>query len=290
MTTAGFDQRDGFIWHDGKMTPWRETKVHVLNHGLHYASSVFEGIRCYNGRIFKLREHIERLLYSAEVMDLVPPYSLEQIEQAVHESLKVNKITDGYIRPVIWRGSEKMAVAAKGASVHLAVACWPWPAYFSPEARMKGISLITSKWRRPAPDCAPVHAKAAGLYMICTLAKHAAMDMGFDDALMIDYRGQIAESTASNIFFVMKGEIHTPRPDCFLNGITRQTVIELAKKRGLKVHERAIVPDELVAAEEVFVTGTAAEVTPVNKIDNHTYKIGPVTQQMMEDYTKLVTS
>ena len=245
MATSGtsFDSLEGQIWYDGKLVPWQDADVHVLTHGLHYGSCVFEGERSYGGNIFKLREHTDRLIGSALTMGFEIPYSAEEIDTACNEVCKVNGITDGYIRPVAWRGSEMMGVSAQNNTIHLAIAAWPWPSYFSPEARMKGIRLKTSKWRRPAPDTAPVHAKAAGLYMICTLSKHEAERQGYDDALMLDWRGQVAESTGANIFMVMgDGKLHTPTPDCFLNGITRQTVIGLAKARGIEVIERAIAP------------------------------------------------
>jgi branched-chain amino acid aminotransferase len=291
MAASGtsFDSLEGQIWYDGKLVPWKSANVHVLTHGLHYASCVFEGERSYGGKIFKLRAHTDRLLKSAEAMGFAIPYNADQIDAACKEVCKVNGIVDGYLRPVAWRGSEMMGVSAQNNTIHLAIAAWPWPSYFSPEARMKGIRLKTSKWRRPAPDTAPVHAKAAGLYMICTLSKHAAEREGYDDSLMLDYRGQIAEATGANIFMVMgDGKLHTPTPDCFLNGITRQTVIELAKARGIEVIERAIMPDELSKATEVFLTGSAAEVTPVGVIDDHKFTVGDITKMMIDDYDKAV--
>ena len=291
MATSGtsFDSLEGQIWYDGKLVPWKSANVHVLTHGLHYASCVFEGERSYGGKIFKLRAHTDRLLKSAEAMGFAIPYNADQIDAACKEVCKVNGIVDGYLRPVAWRGSEMMGVSAQNNTIHLAIAAWPWPSYFSPEARMKGIRLKTSKWRRPAPDTAPVHAKAAGLYMICTLSKHAAERDGYDDSLMLDYRGQIAEATGANIFMVMgDGKLHTPTPDCFLNGITRQTVIELAKGRGIEVIERAIMPDELSKATEVFLTGSAAEVTPVGVIDDHKFTVGDITKVLIDDYDKAV--
>jgi branched-chain amino acid aminotransferase len=291
MATSGtsFDSLEGQIWYDGKLVPWQDADVHVLTHGLHYGSCVFEGERSYGGNIFKLREHTDRLIGSALTMGFEIPYSAEEIDTACNEVCKVNGITDGYIRPVAWRGSEMMGVSAQNNTIHLAIAAWPWPSYFSPEARMKGIRLKTSKWRRPAPDTAPVHAKAAGLYMICTLSKHEAERQGYDDALMLDWRGQVAESTGANIFMVMgDGKLHTPTPDCFLNGITRQTVIDLAKARGIEVIERAISPDELANATEVFLTGTAAEVTPVGEIDEHKFSVGDISKWLIADYDKAV--
>ena len=288
MTIIPFDDRDGVIWFNGKLVPWRDAKVHVLNHGLHYGSCVFEGERVYGGRIFKLREHSERLFASARELGFDLPYSLGDIEQASLAVVAEQKIVDGYVRPVAWRGSEMMAVSARKNRIHIAIAAWPWPTYFTAEARLRGIRLAIAKWRRPAPDTAPTKSKAAGLYMICTLSKHAAEDAGYDDALMLDYRGRIAESTGSNIFLIQDGELHTPIPDCFLDGITRQTVIGLARARGLKVTERAIMPDELVRTQEVFLTGTAVEVTPVGEIGPYKFTVGPVTRQLMEDYEQLV--
>jgi len=284
-----FDKLDGQIWYDGKMVPWQDADVHVLTHGLHYGSCVFEGERSYSGNIFKLREHTDRLLMSGEVLGFKIPFSADEIDAACNEVCKVNGIVDGYIRPVAWRGSEMMGVSAQANTIHLAIAAWPWPSYFSPEARAKGIRLKTSKWRRPAPDTAPVHAKAAGLYMICTLSKHAAEAEGYEDSLMLDWRGQVAEATGANIFMVMgDGKLHTPTPDCFLNGITRQTVIGLAKARGIEVIERAIAPEELANATEVFLTGTAAEVTPVGEIDDHKFTVGDISKWLIADYDKAV--
>lgn len=291
MAASGtsFDNLDGQIWYDGKLVPWQSANVHVLTHGLHYGSCVFEGERSYAGKIFKLREHTERLLNSAEVLGFEIPFGAAEIDAACNEVCAANGIVDGYIRPVAWRGSEMMGVSAQSNTIHLAIAAWPWPSYFSPEARMKGIRLKTSKWRRPAPDTAPVHAKAAGLYMICTLSKHAAEKDGFDDALMLDWRGQVAEATGANIFMVMgDGKLHTPIPDCFLNGITRKTVMELAKAHGIEVIERVIMPEELANATEVFLTGTAAEVTPVGEIDQHKFSVGEVTNLLIDDYDKAV--
>jgi len=289
MSLIPFDDRDGHIWYDGAMVPWRDSKVHVLSHALHYGSSVFEGERVYAGEVFKLNAHSERLIESARVMDMKIPYSVEEINEATKQVIKAAGIIDGYVRPVAWRGSEMMGVSAQKNTIHLAIAAWEWPSYFDPAARMKGIKLQTSKWHRPAPDCAPVHAKAAGLYMICTLSKHAAEREGFHDALMLDYRGQVAEATGANIFFVMSdGKLHTPTPDCFLDGITRRTVIDIARYRGLEVVERAIMPDELKNASEVFLTGTAAEVTPVGQIDDLTFTPGRVCQVLLDDYMALV--
>ena len=284
-----FDDRDGVIWFNGEMIPWRDANVHFLSHGLHYASLVFEGERSYGGTIYKLREHTDRLIQSAAYLDFKIPYSADEIDAACIEVCKANNIVDGYIRPAAWRGSEMMAISAQQTTTHVAIAAWDWPSYFSPEARMKGITLKTAPWKRPAPESAPVHAKAAGLYMICTLSKHGVEKEGYHDALMLDYRGQVAESTGANIFFNMgDGKLHTPTPDCFLNGITRQTVIALAKKRGIEVIERAIMPDEIKNATEVFLTGTAADVTPVGKIDDITFTPGDICRMMIEDYDREV--
>jgi branched-chain amino acid aminotransferase len=289
MASTSFDDRDGQIWLNGGMVPWREANLHILSHALHYASSVFEGERAYGGAIFKLTEHSERLAYSARCLGFEIPFSVAEIDAACREVCAVNGIVDGYVRPVAWRGSEMMGVSAQATRINVGIAAWPWPSYFSPEARMKGISLRISDWRRPAPDTAPVTAKAAGLYMICTMSKHAAEAEGFEDALMLDWRGQVAEATGANIFFVMEdGRLHTPKPDCFLDGITRRTVIELARERGHEVVERVIMPDEMADAREVFLTGTAAEVTPVGRIADYTYTPGDITQTLMSDYEKAV--
>jgi branched-chain amino acid aminotransferase len=288
MAMIPYDDRDGFIWFDGKLVPWREAKVHFLTHALHYGSGVFEGIRAYGGHIFKLKEHSQRLLDGCKTMDMKIPYTLDDISNACLESLKANKIIDGYLRPLAWRGAEQMGVSAQQSKIHLAVAAWEWPNYFSAEAREKGIRLKTSKWRRPAPDTAPVHAKACGLYMICTISKHDAENSGYADSLMLDYRGRVAELTGANFFIVKNGDIHTPDPDCFLDGITRRTVIDLARKNGIKVHERVIMPDELKSADECFASGTAAEITPIGGIDDMVFKVGPVTRLLREQYEKLV--
>jgi branched-chain amino acid aminotransferase len=285
---ANLDDRDGHIWFDGKFVAWRDANIHVLTHALHYASCVFEGERVYDGQVFKLREHTQRLIDSATWLGFKIPYGLEEIEQATRATVARQGFADAYVRPVAWRGSEALGVSAHNNTIHLAIAVWEWPSYFSPEARLKGIRLTTAKWRRPSPDSAPVHAKASGLYMICTLSKHQAEHDGFDDALMLDWRGRVAESTGSNIFLGIGGELHTPTPDCFLDGITRRTVIGLARERQIKIVERAIMPEELAKAEEVFVTGTAAEVTPVGQIDQHHFKVGPITRILMQDYDRLV--
>ena len=289
MAGSTFDDRDGLIWYDGEMVEWRSANIHILSHALHYASCVFEGDRVYGGKIFKLTEHTERLINSGRILGFEIPYSVEEINAACIQCCEANDIIDGYVRPVAWRGSEMMGVSAQATKIHLAIAVWDWPSYFSPEARMKGIRLKTTEWRRPAPDTAPVHAKAAGLYMICTMSKHAAEDEGYDDALMLDWQGRVAECTGANIFFVMAdGKIHTPTPDCFLDGITRRSVIELAEKRGYEIIERRIMPEEIGAAGEVFVTGTAAEVTPVGAIDDHAFTVGEITRTLMADYDMLV--
>lgn len=288
MTIIPFDDRDGHIWFDGKFVPWRDAKVHVLTHGLHYGSCVFEGLRAYEGNIFKLHEHTVRLHKSAELLGFAIPYSVEELEKAQIETLKKQNITNGYLRPVAWRGSEMMAISAQQTKIHVAIAAWEWPSYFGKEAREKGLKLQIAKWARPAPNTAPTASKAAGLYMICTMSKHTAEAAGFNDALMLDYRGYVAEATGANLFFMFNREVHTPTPDCFLNGITRLTVIDLAKKRGLKVVERHIKPEEIKDAQECFLTGSAAEVTPIGQIDQWTYPVGPITKQLMDDYTKLV--
>ncbi len=288
MSILPFDDRDGVIWFNGELLPWRDCKLHVLSHGLHYGSCVFEGERSYAGRIFKMAEHHDRLINSGKVLGFKIPYSREEIDAAAMAVLEANKITDGYVRPVAWRGSEMMAVSAQQTRIHVAIAAWPWPAYFSPEARMKGIRMTFAQWKRPSPETAPSHSKAAGLYMICTLSKHAAESKGYADALMLDYRGLIAEATGANVFLVQDGKIHTPTPDCFLDGITRRTVIELAKHRGYEVIERAIRPEELAQTQEVFLTGTAVEVTPVAEIDDYRFQAGEITRNLMNDYDALV--
>ncbi|RKQ68478.1 branched-chain amino acid aminotransferase [Oceanibaculum indicum] len=285
MTLLPFDDRDGTIWFDGQLIPWRDAKLHVLSHGLHYASAVFEGERVYEGRIFKSTEHSARLVRSAELMDFKIPYSVEEIDRFKMETVAANGIVDGYIRPVAWRGSEMMGVSAQHNKIHLAIATWVWPSYFAPELRQKGIRLAISDWRRPAPNTAPTAAKAAGLYMICTLSKHKAEREGYQDALMLDYRGQVAEATGANIFLAFGDELHTPTPDCFLDGITRRTVIELAQRRGIKVVERAIMPEELEKAEQCFLCGTAAEVTPVGEIGPYRFTVGDMVRNLMDDYS-----
>ena len=283
---SGGDDRDGYIWMDGEFVPWRDTKVHVLTHALHYASSVFEGERAYGGKIFRSLDHSRRLHKSAGIMGFEIPFSVEQVEQAKTEALAKSGLESAYVRAVAWRGSEMMGVSAQNNTIHLAVAVWHWGDYFAD--KMKGIRMTHAQWRRPAPDTAPCHAKAAGLYMICTLSKHAAERDGYADALMLDYRGQIAEATGANIFFVRDGALHTPTPDCFLNGLTRQTAIRLAKERGIEVIERAIFPDELSTFSECFITGSAAEITPVAEIGEHTFKPGQISEALVNDYTALV--
>lgn len=285
-----FDDRDGFIWMNGKLVAWRDARLHVLSHALHYASAVFEGERVYSGRIFKSREHSERLARSAELLGFSLPVTVDELERAKAETVKANNIVDGYIRPIAWRGSEQMGVSAQASRINVAIATWVWPSYFPPEVRAKGIRVTMAQWRRPAPDTAPTASKAAGLYMICTMSKHAAEKAGFQDALMLDWRGQVAEATGANIFLVIDGEVHTPKADCFLDGITRRTVMDLARKRQFKVVERAVWPEDLGKAQEVFLTGTAAEITPVGEIDAHRYTPGAVTKVLIEDFERLVRS
>lgn len=288
-----FDQRDGFIWYNGEFTPWKDAKVHVLNHGLHYASCVFEGERIYSKKIFKSIEHSQRLHKSAEILGFEIPYSVEQLDKFKKEAVAKQNITDGYMRAFAWRGSEKMAISAQHNKIHVAIACWEWPPYYSQEAREAGLKLKFAKYKRPAPESAPVAAKAAGLYMICTISKHEAEKEGYNDALMLDYRGFLAEATGANLFLVMKnGELHTPLADAFLNGITRLTVIDLARAKGIKVVERHIKPEELADAQDAFLTGSAAEITRIGAIeDKYKYpQISQMTQDLMNDYHKLVRS
>ncbi len=288
MEIIPFDKRIGFIWYNGKFVEWQNATTHVLNHGLHYGSCVFEGLRVYGEKIYKLEKHTDRLFFSAQRMGIEVPYSKDEINNAQEETIKKMNIKYGYVRPVIWRGSEMMAISAQKNKINVAVATWEWPSYFTKEDRLKGISLQTAVWKRPPPDCIPTDTKAAGLYMICTLSKHEAEKNGFTDALMLDYKGRVSESTGSNIFLVINGEIHTPVPDCFLNGITRQAVIEIAKSEGMRVIERDIYPDEIKNAEEIFLTGSAVEVTPVGKIDNQTFKVGDITAKISSLYMKEV--
>ncbi|MBI6630563.1 branched-chain amino acid aminotransferase [Pontibaca salina] len=285
---AGYDDRDGQIWMDGKLVPWRDAKVHILTHAMHYASSVFEGERCYNGTIFKSREHSERLIRSGQLIDIDIPYSVDQIEEAKAAVLKANDMQDAYVRVVAWRGAgEDMGVASARNPVRMAVAAWEWGAYYG-DAKMQGAKLDIAKWKRPSPETIPSEAKAAGLYMICTMSKHAAEAKGCSDAMMLDYRGYVAEATGANIFFVKDGEVHTPLPDCFLNGITRQTVIEMLKERDITVHERHIMPEELDGFQQCWLTGTAAEVTPVGQIGDFRFEVGTLTREIAESYEKLV--
>ena len=285
MAGQPFDQREGVIWFNGELVPWADAKLHVLSHAMHYASSVFEGERAYGGEIFKLREHTERLFHSAEVLDMKIPYTVDEIDDACRQALAAQGYQDAYVRPVAWRGSEMMGVSAQDTKINVAIAVWEWPSYFDPEQRLKGIRLAISKWRRPDPQTIPCDSKAAGLYMICTLSKHTAERDGYDDALMYDYRGHVAEATGANIFFIdAAGDLHTPTPDCFLDGITRRTVIGLAKKRQLKVIERTIMPDELANFEQCFIVGTAAEVTPVSEIGEYHFTPGDITKTLWEDY------
>jgi branched-chain amino acid aminotransferase len=287
MALVPFDDRDGMIWWNGALRPWRDGKLHVLTHGLHYGSAVFEGERAYGGNIFKLREHSERLKRSAEILGYEIPYTLDEIDEACRQTLAANHLTDAYVRPIAWRGSEQLAVSAKLTTINLAVAVWAWPNLFGND-RMKGVRLGHATWKRPHPETAPTASKAAGLYMIGTMSKHQAEDAGFDDALMVDWRGRVAEATGANIFFVMDGELHTPTPDCFLDGITRRTVMGLARKHQIKVVERAIMPEEIPQASEVFLAGTAAEVTPVRQIAEHHFTPGPITERLLRDYEALV--
>jgi branched-chain amino acid aminotransferase len=288
MSIVPFDDRDGWIWLDGQFVPWREAKVHVLTHGLHYASSVFEGERMYGGEIFELTAHTERLFKSAEILDFEIPYTVAEIDRACVETCRKNGLEDAYLRPIAWRGSEMIGVSAQNTKIHVAIAVWDWPSYFSPEEAAKGIRLTWARYKRPSPETEPVHAKASGLYMICTVSKHIAEKDGFTDAMMLDYRGYVAESTGSNVFFIKDGVIHTPLPDCFLNGITRQSVIKLARSRGLEVIERHIKPEELSTFSECFVTGTAAEVTPVAQIGEYSFKPGALSLSLMDNYARMV--
>ena len=289
MALIPFDDRDGSIWFDGEMVPWRDAKTHSLSHGLHYASLVFEGERVYSGRVFKGGEHTARLRASAKILDFDVPISDDALEAAKHKVIKANNIVDGYVRAFCWRGSEMMAISAQQTTAHLAIAAWEWPSYFDPETKMKGITLDIAKWRRPAPESAPVHAKAAGLYMICTLSKHEAEKHGFQDALMLDYRGYVAEATGANVFFIdADGTIHTPIADCFLNGITRQTVIGMAQSMQMKVTERHIMPEEMADMKECFLTGTAAEVTPVSRIGDYHFTPSDISRSLVDGYEKMV--
>jgi branched-chain amino acid aminotransferase len=287
---AGYDDRDGKIWMDGNLVDWRGANVHILTHALHYASSVFEGERCYNGKIFKSVEHSERMRKSGEYLDMPLPYSVAEIEAAKEATLKANNLTDAYVRAIAWRGAgPDMGVASLKNPIRMAVAVWTWGNYYG-EAKMKGAKLDIAKWKRPSPETIPHAAKAAGLYMICTMSKHAAEAKGCSDAMMFDYRGYVAEATGANIFFVKDGEVHTPLPDAFLNGITRQTVIGMLRGKGIKVHERHILPAELESFQQCWLTGTAAEVTPVGQIGDYNFEVGALTQQISTDYEKMVRS
>ncbi|MEX2319094.1 MAG: branched-chain amino acid aminotransferase, partial [Bauldia sp.] len=285
MAGLSFDKRPGVIWMDGEYVPWEEATVHVLTHAMHYASAVFEGQRAYGGVIYKLDEHTRRLHESARLMDFEIPYSVEAISKACADLLARQGHMDAYCRPIAWRGSEMMGVSAQKNTIHLAIAVWEWPSYFKPEERLKGIRLDLAKYRRPDPMTAPSKSKAAGLYMICTISKHAAERKGYADALMLDWRGRVAEATGANVFFVKDGVIHTPTPDCFLDGITRRTVIDLAKRRGYQIVERAIMPEEMADFEQCFLTGTAAEVTPVSEVGPYTFTVGEIAKTLMEDYS-----
>ncbi len=286
---AFFDNRPGKIWFDGALIPWADAQIHVLSHGLHFASAVFEGERAYNGEIFKLREHTERLFASARLLSMEIPYSLDEVDEACRKVVASHGFQEAYVRPIAWRGSEMMGVSAQRTKIHFAAAAWEWPSYFDPEERMRGLKLDIAAWRRPSPQTIPSQSKASGLYMICTLSRHAAEAKGYADALMMDYRGLIAETTGANIFFRDEdGVLHTPTPDCFLDGITRRTVMDLARRRGVKIVERAIKPEEMEGFEECFITGTAAEVTAVAEIGVYRFTPGLLTQQLMDDYINLV--
>jgi branched-chain amino acid aminotransferase len=289
MSVIPFDQRDGFIWLNGQMVPWAEAKLHVLSHGLHYGSSVFEGERAYNGKIFKSREHSERFLTSASILDFTIPYSVEELDAAKQQVVDKNGFKNCYVRPIAWRGSEMMAVAAQNAKIHVAIAVWDWPSMFDVNEKMRGIRLDIAEFRRPDPATAPCHAKAAGLYMICTISKHRAERKGYADAMMLDWQGRVAECTGANIFFTKDGVIHTPIADCFLDGITRKTVIDLAQRRGVQVIERRIMPEELASLDECFICGTGAEVTPVSEIGPYKFTPSTISRMLIEDYTAEVS-
>lgn len=291
MAGLAMDQREGWIWYDGKLVPWKDATLHVLTHGLHYASSVFEGQRSYNGVVFKQREHTDRLIASARMLDFELPFSADELDAACSETIARNGLENSdavYVRPFAWRGSEELGVPARNNKVHVAIAVWEWPSYFSMEEKLKGIRMTLADWRRPAPDTIPCKAKAAGLYMICMLSKHAAQDKGYTEALMLDHQGNVAEATSANIFFHRDGELHTPIADTFLDGITRRTVIDLARRNGLKVVERRISPSELGDFDECFLTGTAAEITPVAEIDAVTYRPGKISELIVNAYSEEV--
>jgi len=289
MEMIPYDKRSGKIWFNGKTINWKDAQIHVLNHGLHYASCVFEGERVYDGEIFKLEEHTERLFYSAKRMGINIPYSQQEINEACKKIVNIQKIQNGYVRPVIWRGSEMMAISAQKNKIHVAIATWEWGSYFDPKLKLKGIKLNISAWRRPNPNSVPWDTKAAGLYMICTLSKHEAESKGFTDSLMLDHEGNIAEATGANIFFKDENdELHTPVPDSFLDGITRREVIKIAKAKRIKVHERKIKPEEMKNFVGCFLTGTAAEITPVSRIDNYDFKICKLISELNNSYQDLV--
>ncbi len=284
-----YDKRDGKIWYNNELVDWNNVKIHVLSHGLHYASCVFEGLRVYDGKIFKLEEHTKRFFYSAKRMDFEIPFSEDEINKASKQIVKIQNVQNGYVRPVAWRGSEMMAVSAQQTKIHVAIATWEWGSYFDPNLKLKGIKLNISKWRRPAPNTIPWDTKAAGLYMICTLSKHEAEKEGYDDSLMLDHEGNVAEATGANIFFKdNNGDLHTPIPDSFLDGITRRTLIDIAKSKNIKVTERKISPDELGTFEGCFLTGTAAEVTPVSQIQDFNFKVCNTIIDLSESYQSLV--
>jgi branched-chain amino acid aminotransferase len=290
MSVLPFDQREGFIWMNGRLLPWSEAHLHVLSHGLHYGSCVFEGERTYGGKVFKSREHTERFKNSANILDFEIPYSVEEIEAAKKLVVEKNGLSSCYVRPVAWRGSEMMAVAAQNSTINVAIAVWDWPSMFDVNEKMRGIRLDIAEYRRPDPRCAPVHAKAAGLYMICTLSKHRAERRGYADAMMLDWEGRVAECTGANIFFAKDGVLHTPLADCFLDGITRRTVIDLAKARGVEVHQRRIMPEELTSFDECFICGTGAEVTPVSEVGSYKFTPGNLSRTLIEDYTTAVNA
>ncbi len=287
MSILPFDDRDGYIWMNGHIVEWREAKLHVLHHSLHYSGAVFEGIRSYNGKIFKMAEHNERLVLSAELIGYTLPYSVDELNAHTKAIVEKNGLKDAYIRPIAWRGAEQMGLGAQKNKVHVAIACWEWPNYFPAEILEKGLKMQIAKWRRPAPDTAPYRSKTSGLYTICTMSKHDAEAAGYHDALMLDYRGRVAEATGANFFMVKDGDIYTPIPDCFLNGITRQTAIQLAKDNGITVHETVIMPEDLAGADEVFVTGTAYEILPVGQIDDHVFGVGPIGTKLRKAYHEL---
>ena len=289
MESIPYDKRSGKIWFNGKPVNWKDAQIHVLNHGLHYASCVFEGERVYDGEIFKLEEHTERLFYSAKRMGIKVPYSQTEINEACKNIVNIQKVKNGYVRPVIWRGSEMMAISAQKNKVHVAIATWEWGSYFDPKLKIEGIKLNISKWRRPAPNTIPWDTKAAGLYMICTLSKHEAEEQGFTDSLMLDFEGNIAEATGANIFFKSKdGQLHTPIPDSFLDGITRRAVIEIARSKNIKINERKILPEEMKNFVGCFLTGTAAEITPVSKIDKFDFKVCELIKDLSDSYQNIV--